>query len=432
MDGLAFGGVRSACYDRRMHRDAAGSGTAPAAGPPEEKQLNYRPVLLAVAVATAGVLPAFLTGGLAVQIRAEMGFGSAALGLAVALFFVSASTASVVMGRLVERIGSHRGMRLAVLCSAVSLLCVALFAGSWTGLVVCLVFGGLANAVAHPATHLSLAREVPAGRQGYSFGIKQAAIPTATLLAGLAVPGIALTFGWRWAFAGGALLALVVALLVPKERIGGVKRVAEARSSDSPIGSLVLLAVGIGLGSAAATPLGAFVVESSVATGLGVGEAGLLLALGSAASIVVRVLFGRLADGMGGGRLLLVGGMLGAGVAGFVMLATGSPALVVPGVLLAFAAGWGWPGLFNFAVVRSNPGAPAAATGVTQTGASGGAAVGPILFGVVVEAAGYGTAWLLSGALALAALVAILAGRWTVLRWRAPSAAPFTNARQNG
>jgi len=392
--------------------------------------LDYRPVLLAVAVATAGVLPAFLTGGLAVQMRAEMGFGSAALGLAVALFFVSASTASVVMGRLVERIGSHRGMRLAVFGSAASLLCVALLAGSWTGLVVCLVFGGLFNAVAHPATHLSLAREVPTGRQGYSFGIKQAAIPSATLLAGLAVPGIALTFGWRWAFAGGALLALVVAFLVPKERVGGIKRVAEARSSDAPIGPLMLLAVGIGLGSAAATPLGAFVVESSVATGLGVGTAGLLLALGSAASIVVRVLFGRLADGMGGGRLLLVGGMLGVGVAGFVMLATGSPALVVPGVLLAFAAGWGWPGLFNFAVVRTNPGAPAAATGVTQTGASGGAAVGPVLFGVVVEAAGYGTAWLFSGVLALAALVAILAGRRTVLR--ASPAAPFTNARENG
>jgi MFS family permease len=415
-----------------MHRDAAGSGIAPAGDLPEEKALDYRPVLLAVAVATAGVLPAFLTGGLAVQIRAEMGFGSAALGLAVALFFVSASTASVVMGRLVERIGSHRGMRLAVLCSAASLVCVALFAGSWTGLVVCLVFGGLANAIAHPATHLSLAREVPAGRQGYSFGIKQSAIPSATLLAGLAVPGIALTFGWRWAFAGGALLALVVASLVPAERLGGVKRVSEARSSDAPIGPLVLLAVGIGLGSAAATPLGAFVVESSVATGLGVGAAGLLLALGSAASIVVRVLFGRLADGMGGGRLLLVGGMLGAGVAGFVMLATGSPALVVPGVLLAFAAGWGWPGLFNFAVVRSNPGAPAAATGVTQTGASGGAAVGPVLFGVVVEAAGYGTAWLFSGALALAALVAILVGRRTVLRGRASRAVPLTNARQNG
>lgn len=371
-----------------------------------------------MAVATAGVLPAFLTGGLAVQVRGELGFGSAALGLAVALFFVTASTASVVMGRVVERIGAHRGMRLAALGSATSLFCVALFADSWGGLVACLAFGGISNAMTHPATHLSLARQVPEGRQGLSFGIKQAAIPSATLLAGLAVPGIALTFGWRWAFAGGALLALLVALMVPKERVGGVVKVSEARSSDAPIGPLVLLAFGIGLGSAAATPLGAFVVESSVAAGIGAGEAGLLLALGSAASIIVRVSFGRLADGMGGGRLLLVGGMLGAGVAGFVMLATGSTLLIVPGVLLAFAAGWGWPGLFNFAVVKTNPGAPAAATGVTQTGASGGAAVGPVLFGIVVEWAGYGTAWLFSGTLALAALVAILAGRRTVLRGR--------------
>jgi MFS family permease len=416
-----------------MHRDAAGSGIAPAGEAQEEKPLDYRPVLLAVAVATAGVLPAFLTGGLAVQIRGELGFGSAALGLAVALFFVSSSTASAVMGRVVERIGAHRGMRLAVLGSAASLSCVAVFAGSWTGLVVCLMFGGLSNAVTHPATHLSLARQVPPGRQGYSFGIKQAAIPAATLLAGLAVPGIALTFGWRWAFAGGAALAMGVALLVPAERVGGAEKVTAARSSDAPMGPLVLLAVGIGLGSAAATPLGAFVVESSVQTGLGAGTAGLLLALGSAASIVVRVLFGRLADGMGAGRLRLVAGMLGAGVAGFVMLATGSPALIVPGVLLAFAAGWGWPGLFNFAVVKSNPGAPAVATGVTQTGASGGAAVGPILFGLLVGAAGYGTAWLFSGVLALAALVAILAGRRMVLRGRVDGrTGPFTDVREKG
>src|SRR3712207_6468754 len=112
-----------------MRRDAAGSGMAPAAGSSEERRLDYRPVLLAVAVATAGVLPAFLTGGLAVQVRDEMGFGSAALGLAVALFFVSAASASVFMGRLVERIGSHRGMRLAAFGSAASLVCVALLAG---------------------------------------------------------------------------------------------------------------------------------------------------------------------------------------------------------------------------------------------------------------------------------------------------------------
>jgi hypothetical protein len=46
----------------------------------EGGDLNRRSILLAVAVATAGVLPAFLTGGLAVQMRGELGFGAAALG----------------------------------------------------------------------------------------------------------------------------------------------------------------------------------------------------------------------------------------------------------------------------------------------------------------------------------------------------------------
>jgi MFS family permease len=385
----------------------------------EHEVLNRRPVLLAVAVATATVLPAFLTGGLAVQVRGELGFGAAALGLAVAAFFAFSALASAVMGRVVERIGPHPGMRLAAVGSAASLLGVAFLARSWTGLVACLVLGGLANAVSHPATHLSLAREVPAGRQGLSFGIKQSAIPAATLLAGLAVPAIALTFGWRWAFAGGAALALAVAFLVPAGAPKSVvRRPEKAREKDARTAPLFLLALGIGLGSTAATPLGTFLVESSVAAGLRVETAGLLLASGSAVNIVVRVAFGRLADGMRGGRLLLVAAMLAAGVAGFGMLATGEVALILPGALLAFAAGWGWPGLFNFAVVKTNPGAPAAATGITQTGASGGAAVGPLVFGLVAEATSYEVAWLVSGTFALSALTAILVGRRMLLRDR--------------
>jgi MFS family permease len=391
--------------------------------PMEGEALNWRPVLLAVAVATAGVLPAFLTGGLAVQMREEFGFGVAALGLAVAAFFVCSSLASAVMGRLVERIGSRRGMRLAAAGSAASLLGIALLAESWAGLVACLVLGGLANAVAHPATNLSLAREVPAGRQGLSFGVKQAAIPAATLLAGLAVPGIAVTLGWRWAFAGGAALALAVAFLVPAASESTLRQGGERREKDARVAPLALLALGIGLGSTAATPLGAFIVESSVTAGLRVETAGLLLALGSAVNIVVRVAFGHLADRMSGGRLRLVAAMLGIGVVGFALLATGEGGLIVPGALLAFGAGWGWPGLFNFAVVKTSPGAPAAATGITQTGASGGAALGPLVFGLVAEVSSYDVAWLGSGAMALAALVAILAGRRMLLRDHRPAPA---------
>jgi MFS family permease len=386
---------------------------------------SRRAVLLAVVVATAGVLPGFLTGGLAVQIRGELDFGEGALGFAVAVFFAASALASVVSGRVVERLGSSLGMRLATAASAASLLAVSVLASSWWWLCACLVLGGLGNAISHPATHLLLAREVPQNRQGLAFGVKQAAIPAATLLAGLAVPLVATTVGWRWAFAGGAALALGVALLVPKsEKRVTTRPVKEARAGDAPLAALVLLALGIGLGSAAANPLGAFVVESAVAAGIGVGAAGLLLALGSAAGIGVRVVFGHLADRLKSGRLRLVAGMLGVGTIGFVLLASGSAPLLVVGVTVAFAAGWGWPGLFNFAVVKSNPGAPAAATGITQTGASSGAAVGPLAFGLLVEEISFATAWLASGVVAIIAAAAILAGRGMLLRNRATLSEP--------
>jgi hypothetical protein len=108
--------------------------------------------------------------------------------------------------------------------------------------------------------------------------------------------------------------------------------------------------------------------------------------------------------------------MIVVGTAGFVLLATGVSWLFVFGAVLAFGAGWGWHGLFNFAVVKYNPNTPAAATGITQTGAAAGSAVGPFLFGVIVESTSYGTAWLSAGAAALVAVATILAGRWMLIR----------------
>jgi predicted MFS family arabinose efflux permease len=78
----------------------------------------------------------------------------------------------------------------------------------------------------------------------------------------------------------------------------------------------------------------------------------------------------------------------------------------VAGAFVAFALGWGWPGLFNLAVVDLNRNAPGAATGVTQTGIYVGAAGGPAAFGVVSAEAGYSAAWAVSGGLCVVAAVA--------------------------
>lgn len=100
---------------------------------------------------------------------------------------------------------------------------------------------------------------------------------------------------------------------------------------------------------------------------------------------------------------------LALGAVGIAVLATGTDPAIVIGSLLAFAFGWGWSGLFTFSVVRRNPRAPAASTGITMTGVYVGAAAGPALFGIVAEAS-FTVAWvIMSAALALGSLLMTVA-----------------------
>ena len=95
----------------------------------------------------------------------------------------------------------------------------------------------------------------------------------------------------------------------------------------------------------------------------------------------------------GGGHIAVVALSLALGAIGFGLLAVpGSPALIV-GTVLAFGLGWAWPGLLQFAVVRLNPSAPAAATSIVQVGVYAGGFAGPIVFGWLAAHASFPVAW---------------------------------------
>ncbi|MGH9039276.1 MAG: MFS transporter, partial [Acidimicrobiia bacterium] len=192
-----------------------------------------RRVLFATAAATtACVFPPFLLGGMAVQIRADLGFSEAGTGLGVGAFFAAASVLSAVAGRFAEGAGGDRGLRLAVLWSAAVQVGIAALADSLAVLLVLLALAGTANALAQPAANLVISRALPLGRQGLGFAVKQSAIPASTLLAGLAVPALALTVGWRCAFAGSAHLTLVSAVAVPRGAGAGAGRRDAAASFE--------------------------------------------------------------------------------------------------------------------------------------------------------------------------------------------------------
>lgn len=394
---------------------------------------DARPLAAVMAVVTAGTLPVFLLGGLSVQVRADLGLGESALGLGIAAFFASASLTSAPFGRLAERLGPAPSMRLSAAASAACLLAISLFGRSLPAIALLLAAGGLSNSLAQPAANLFVARTVPASRLGLAFALKQSAIPAGTLLAGAAVPTLALTLGWRSAFGAGVLLALAAIALVPAGDAGAgpVERPAAgaapfglAPQRDGGRGPLVVLALAIGLGASAVASLGTFLVNAAVAAGMAEGRAGLLVSAGGAMTIASRLRAGRAADRRQGGNLRVVAIMLVSGSAAYLLFATGRVALLVLATPLAFAGGWGWPGLFNLAVARAYPDAPGAASGVTQTGTYIGAVVGPLLFGSLAEHAGYAAAWMVASACSLAAAALMVTGRGLLRRGRRDDTGP--------
>ncbi|PZF99119.1 MFS transporter [Micromonospora deserti] len=365
----------------------------------------------AIAVTIASVLPVFLVGGLAVQMGDDLGFSPAGLGLAVSVYFGVSALASVPSGGLVERYGPAVVARGAILLSAGAMLAIATLARSYAVLVGLLALSAAANALGQLASNAALARHVPSRRQGLSFGVKQAAIPVSTLLAGAAVPTVALTAGWRWAFvvaAGAALAALpVVAAREPRP----ARKTAAARAGRARR-ALVVVGMAATLAAAAANALGTFVVDSSVDRGLAPGLAGLTLTLGSAVCVAARISAGWLADRRATGHVALIAGMLVVGAGGLGLLAVAGPGPLVVGVVLGFGLGWAWPGLMNFAVVRLHPQAPAAATSITQTGVYAGGCLGPLGLGALAAHAGYPVMWSLAAlAMLLAAALMLLGSR---------------------
>ncbi len=382
-----------------------------------------RALIATVLIVTTGVLPIFLTGAAGVQIRRDLGLSESGLGLAFMCFYIVSSVFSAPFGRLAERIGPVESMRLSAIGSGVVMAMIAAFGRSATVMYACLVLGGVVNALTQPASNLYITQAIPDGRLGVAFAIKQSAIPGGTLLGGLAVPTIALTIGWPWAFAIAALLAGAGAVLVTHVDGTTTRRAKQSGPRDQPISTLVLLGVAIGLGGMAASGLGSFATSSFVEAKFSPALAGWFAAAGSALVIIHRLSLGFWADGRGADRrdhFGRVAVLLCIGTLGMALMSTMQRPLLLVGAALAYTAGWGWPGLFNLSIARANPTSPAAASGVTQTGTYIGAGLGPYIFGTLAQHLSYHAAWRFGAFCALASAIGMLTGRLRLMSTKQP------------
>jgi MFS family permease len=396
-----------------VNGDSESPGTASSVGTaPLSSRAAVKAAIGAVATTTASVIPVFLVGGLVVQISDELGFSPAGLGLAVALYFAAGALCSLPAGWLVERYGDRLTSRAGVLLSALSMLAVALLAHSYLTLVIIMMVGAAANSLGQLSSNLSLARQVPRHRQGLSFGVKQSAIPLATLLTGAAVPTIALTVGWRWVFVVVAGLALLVLPLAPRGPRPPIRAAGTADPrADRATMALIVVAIGATLSAGSASALGIFLIDSAVAQRIDPATAAAVLTIGSVVGVCARIGGGWLADRRGRNHLVVVAATLAVGALGLALLALPGMAPLIIGTVLGFGVGWSWPGVLNFAVVRLNPKAPAAATSITQAGVYLGGCLGPLVFGVLATHS-YPLAWLVAAGAMVGAAVMIMVGRW--------------------
>lgn len=366
----------------------------------------------ATSIALAAAMePVFLLSALSPQIGDEMAFGPTAIGLSITAFFVSAAVSAIPLGRLTERIGLQRSLHVGVSISAAVCLMIAMFASYEWHFLVLLSLGGLSMGFVEGASASALTGHIRKARQGIAYGVRQASVPAASLLAGLSVPLVAIHMGWRVAFGSGVILGPLAWRMLPPmtltPRVVG-RRVIGHIVHGRPI---TILTLGIAMGASAASAAATFLLPAITANGIPPATAGFVLAAGSIASGGVRLATGWVADHgtrTPAGILIFA---LSAGAVGAVILAVSQGVLLTAaGAILLLGAGWGWTGLAYLAVVQAVPHAPAAVAGIILTGMTGGSAFGPFAFSALAATTSYRIAWVATAALLLlAAAVTTLA-----------------------
>lgn len=358
----------------------------------------------------SGVFLSISVGPLGPFIARDLHVSRVGLGVLVAVFNIAAGLASPFMGRSTDMLGARR---MAVRSSLLASLAAAgvAFAASFPILVGVFALGGLALAGANPSTNSAVAQSYPRRSRGLVLGIKQAAVPAASLLAGLLVPLMAVTIGWRSTMLVPIALGLTGALFSARYFPRHASSIESPVAKSTPPGSKALSLYAFLMGGATScytTYLGLFMQED---LNYPPSLIGLSFVLAGGFGVLSRVCWGWATDAFFHGRNHIVlgaaaaGGILAAAAAG---MADGVAAgfiwitVVIYGIFL-----FGWGAALAVAVLENFAERVGQATGVVILGFYSGLAVSPPVFGWLVDTSGgrYGPGWALSGALASLALV---------------------------
>lgn len=368
----------------------------------------------AINVAVVTVLtstPIFLPGATSQLISKSINFGPGGIGVIFTLYWLFS-----VVGAYISR-NDHRPFSIqkrisqSVLITALALAFIAIYPqfGIWVGPAI----GGAVYGYSQPYTNLLIMKECSNRIHGFAYGLKQAAIPAATLISSLAVPIIAVPLGWRQLFGIIAFFTLIYSLFLAKNSQTIISKSQNKSTAKLKLNwHLSMLALTGSLGAMVGNSLGGYLIISLTDSGFSLTAASFIAAVSSVANIIVRIIAGVAADRGKKSPYRYLEFMFVFGMIGTLFLLTNINSIQIIGSILAYAGGWGWAGLLHYVTGAAYPGKERQATAVSQMGVSLGASFGPLIFGCLFSYAGAQIAWIsLFIACAVAMITVLIAYR---------------------
>jgi predicted MFS family arabinose efflux permease len=353
---------------------------------------------------TMGVGPLALYGlsATAPMVIEDLGLSRAQFGSLGTVAFLVAAVSSALLGQYVDRHAARSVMIVLYIGAALAFLTAAA-ANSFPLLLVAVAISGCAQSLSNPVTNRLISTWIPPGGRGLLMGVKQAGVQMSQLVAGLALPTVALLLGWRVALGVcvvAAAAGLWLAFRFPSrdaEQAAGEGGRRPASGLPTSVWWLMAYALLTGAGLHASNmylPLFSYEELELSAT-----VAGFTAAVVGGVGLVARIGFGHAADRMQRPHWALSALAAVAALGAMSLLAsslTGQPSLMWLGAVVFGASGIATNVVVMLALIRVTPlQVVGTASGLVAIGLYSGFAIGPISFGLIVDAAGsYELGWL--------------------------------------
>lgn len=355
--------------------------------------------------------------------KSQLGLSATAFGLAVSAFFWIYAPVQLVLGWLCDRFSVYRLLALGTVLWSVSTMLMGAVDGFVSLFLLRLVLG-VGESIAFPGSSKIICRHVPAERRGLANAVVAAAIALGPAVGTLAGGSMVAAFGWRVMF---VVFGIASAFwLLPWRQM--VRRLPSDRGAGEPrfpvkklLGCRSLWAMGVGHASSnygfyfllAFLPLylveqrGLTIIQMTMLATLGFSvQAGSALALGAISDRWTRA---------GRSEASIRRAMMSVAHLFYGVCITAVPfvhSFLAVGVLLCILGACGGAMALNiYAVAQMFAGPRASGTWVGVQNAVGNISGigGPAISGVLIDRAGYGSAF------GLAAAISIFGGLWWAL-----------------